>query len=180
MELIHEGVLQYNGSERRPPAHCYVRIYLPESVLQQSAAEKHLAEHYGIIERPLIVACEMSDNKGMSVTNKIELVATIAWREHLPSPERWNAEGPIVITHYPGKPVPPERKTRRHLEEESFDRATMEVIDHPYTYDQRYYHLNYARWLAHALWSYCSRDELEKLLGQPFPPFPLTRDEVSA
>lgn len=175
MELIHEGVLLYNGSERVPSAHCYVRIYIPESIAQRDCAEKSL----GIIERPIIVLCQMGDNTKMSITNKMELASTIAWRDRIPSPERWNYQGPIVILHYPGKRVQPGCRPQRPTDE-SFDWVEMEVVERMDHIDPRYHHLNYARWLAKPHWSNIPREELERHLGQPFPPFALTLDEVKA
>lgn len=96
-------------------------------------------ERYG--EPPVVMATELPDNPGMSITNAAEYLATDVW-ELLGAPEREI----VWIEHYP------ERGPAQRRIPEEFDRVTFTQTE---------------RGFAGPQWRRLSRAEVEALLGGP-------------
>ena len=81
-EVIYNGTWHYQGYHGVQSI-CYLRLYQPPE------------------SRPAIaIFTELEGNPGTSVTNRIEVLATLAW-EFLQKPEA----APVVIEHYPNRGV---------------------------------------------------------------------------
>ena len=81
-EVLYDGPWHYKGYHGCQSI-CYLRLYQPTGQSDQAA---------------VAVFTELPGNIGTSVTNKIEVLATMAW-EFLQEPE----VAPTVIEHYPAR-----------------------------------------------------------------------------
>ncbi len=81
-EVIYDGPWHYKGYHNCKSV-CYLRLYQPTGQSDQAA---------------MAVFTELPGNIGTSVTNRIEVLATMAW-EFLQKP----TVAPTVVEHYPGR-----------------------------------------------------------------------------
>jgi hypothetical protein len=131
--LVHDGHWHYRGYHGCPSV-CRLRVYEPHRPSE-----------------PLIVVfTELRDQKGTSVTNRIEHLATQVWR-WLERPQR----GMVVIEHYPprGVYVRTPQGERWQFKEE-FD-----IVKMSRTEDERF---EKPRWVS------STRAAIEQMIGQPF------------
>lgn len=82
MEIIYDGPWHYKGYHGCKSV-CYLRLYQPTGQSDQAA---------------VAVFTELAGNSGTSITNRIEVLATMAW-EFLQRPE----VAPTVVEHYPAR-----------------------------------------------------------------------------
>lgn len=132
--LLHNGNWHYRGYHDCPSV-CHLRVYEPPSP-----------------KEPLIVVfTELRENKGTSITNRIEHLATQVWR-WLERPER----GITVIEHYQprGVCVRTPQGERWQFKEE-FD-----IVEMTRTEDERF---------EKPRWKPGTRAAIEQIIGQPFP-----------
>ena len=81
-EAVYDGSWHYKGYHGVKSV-CYLRLYQPEE------------------SRPAIaIFTELETNPGSSITNRIEVLATMVW-EFLQRPEN----PPVVVEHYPNRGV---------------------------------------------------------------------------
>ena len=81
-EAVYDGPWHYKGYHGVKSV-CYLRLYQPKE------------------PRPAIaIFTELENNPGSSITNRIEVLATMVW-EFLQRPET----PPVVVQHYPGRGV---------------------------------------------------------------------------
>ena len=97
----------------------------------------------------IAIFTELESNAGTSVTNRIEVLATLAW-EFLQKPEA----APIVVEHYPNRGVH-NTHTDRWQFPESFD-----IVEFDRKPDGSF---------EKPRWRRIARAEVEKFIGQPFP-----------
>ena len=134
VEVIYDGPWHYKGYHGVKSV-CYLRLYQPKE------------------PRPAIaIFTELEGNSGTSVTNRIEVLATLAW-EFLQKP----AATPIVIEHYPNRGVH-NTHTGRWQFPESFD--FVEFSRQPDGSFEK------------PKWRRTSRLTVERLLGQPLKILP--------
>lgn len=81
-EVIYDGPWHYTGYHGCKSV-CYLRLYQPTGQRDQAA---------------VAIFTELPDNIGTSVTNRIEVLATMVW-EFLQRPE----VAPTVVEHYPAR-----------------------------------------------------------------------------
>ena len=137
-EVIYDGPWHYRGYHGVKSV-CYLRLYQPQENSGQPGKP-----------RPAIaIFSELETNPGTSVTNKIEVLAVLAW-EFLQKPE----DAPIVIEHYPNRGVH-NTHTDRWQFPESFD--IVEFNRKPEGSFEK------------PRWRRIARAEVEKLIGRPFP-----------
>ena len=130
VEIVYDGSWHYRGYHGVRSV-CYLRLYQPPS------------------PRPAIVIfTELDRNPGTSVTNRIEVLATLVW-EHLQKPEA----APVVIEHYPNRGVH-NIHTDKWQFPEHFD--IVEFARKPDGYFEK------------PRWRRISRAEVEKLIGSSF------------
>lgn len=130
-EVIYDGPWHYQGYHGVKSV-CYLRLYQPKE------------------PRPAIaIFTELDSNAGTSVTNRIEVLATMAW-EFLQKPEAT----PVVIEHYPNRGVHYTHTDRWQFPEQfdllEFDRKQGGSFVKP-------------------RWRRVGRVTTEELIGQPFP-----------
>ena len=82
MEVIYDGPWHYTGYHGCKSV-CYLRLYQPTGQSDQAA---------------VAVFTELAGNSGTSITNRIEVLATMAWA-FLQRPE----VAPTVVEHYPAR-----------------------------------------------------------------------------
>lgn len=132
VEVIYDGPWHYRGYHGVQSV-CYLRLYQPPE------------------PRPAIaIFTELEGNPGTSVTNRIEVLATLAW-EFLRKP----ATPPVVIEHYPNRGVHNVHTGRWQFPEQfdllEFDRKPDGSFVKP-------------------RWRRVGRATAEELIGQVFPP----------
>jgi len=142
MRLTHAGPFDFVGLHRFP-ARCHVRVW------------------EGTGRLPVVIATELEDNPGTSITNAAELVASQVWEQLLPHAR----EGFVWIERYPARR---DRSGRiapdSALDGESLDLVTfalaggreLEMREDPHP------------------WRRVGRAEVERLVG----PLPMRPDEV--
>lgn len=132
--LFHDGEWKYRGYHDCPSL-CRLRIYEPT-----------------ISAEPLIVIfTELRENKGTSVTNRIEHLATVVWR-WLERPAR----AMTVIEHYqPHGVFARTSKGEQWQFKEEFD-----FVEMSHTTDERF---------EKPCWKPSTRATIERLIGQLFP-----------
>ncbi|WP_309723177.1 hypothetical protein [Armatimonas sp.] len=128
-EVIYDGPWHYKGYHGVKSV-CYLRLYQPKG---SSPA--------------IAIFTELDQNPGTSITNRIEVLTTLAW-EFLQKPEA----APVVIEHYPNRGVHNTHTDRWQFPESfdlvEFDRKPDGSFEKP-------------------RWRRISRAEVEKLIGQP-------------
>ena len=134
-EVVYDGPWHYRGYHGVKSV-CYLRLY--QAKAEQSGARPAIA-----------IFTELEGNPGTSVTNKIEVLATLVW-EFLRKP----AAPPVVIEHYPNRGVH-NTYTGRWQFPESFD-----LVEFDRKPDGSF---------EKPRWRRTSRQAVEQLLGQPFP-----------
>lgn len=143
IEVIYDGPWHYRGYHGVKSV-CYLRLYQPKESDGQPPEP-----------RPAIaIFTELEGNPGTSVTNRIEVLATLAW-EFLQRPETT----PVVIEHYPNRGVH-NKHTGRWQFPESFDLVKFERKP-----DGRF---------AKPMWRRVPCAEIELLLGQSLATLPTT------
>ena len=131
--ILSEGEWKYRGYHDCPSL-CHLRLFAPVEA-----------------ERPLIaIFTELDSNRGTSVTNRIEVLATMVWQWQ-ERPER----GLTVIEHYPNRGMHNPIKNRWQFPEE-FDIVTFEQFD--------------GCRFARPKWRRVSRHEVEGMIVQIFLP----------
>jgi hypothetical protein len=150
-EVVYDGPWHYRGYHGVKSV-CYLRLYQPkESNGQPKGQGDELLEPSEQTEtRPAIaIFTELEINSGTSVTNRIEVLVTLAW-EFLQKPE----SAPVIIEHYKNRGVHNAHTDRWQFPESfdfvEFDRKPDGSFEKP-------------------RWRRISRAEVEKLIGQPFP-----------
>lgn len=137
-EIIYDGPWHYKGYHSVKSV-CYLRLYqLKESSGQPPEPRPAIA-----------IFTELDSNAGTSVTNRIEVLATLVW-EFLQKPEAT----PVVIEHYPNRGVH-NPHTNRWQFPEQFDLLEFERKSDGSFMKPR--------------WRRVSRVTVEELTGQPFP-----------
>ena len=137
-EIIYDGPWHYRGYHGIRSV-CYLRLYQSK---RQSGQPTET--------RPAIaIFTELESNAGTSVTNRIEVLATLAW-EFLQKSEA----APIVVEHYPNRGVH-NTHTDRWQFPESFD-----IVEFDRKPDGSF---------EKPRWRRIARAEVEKLIGQPLP-----------
>ena len=130
-EVVYDGPWHYHGYHGVRSV-CYLRLYQPKET------------------RPAIaIFTELEENSGTSVTNRIEVLATLAW-EFLQKPD----VAPVVIEHYPNRGVH-NTHTGRWQFPESFD-----IVEFERKPDGNF---------VKPRWRRIARAEVENLIWQPFP-----------
>nr|WP_309690560.1 hypothetical protein [Armatimonas sp.] len=130
-EIVYDGPWHYKGYHGVKSV-CYLRLYQPKK------------------PRPAVaIFTELDSNAGTSVTNRIEVLATLAW-EFLQKPEA----PPVVVEHYPNRGVYNSHSDRWQFPEQfdlpEFERKTDGSFVKP-------------------RWRRVPRATIEKMIGQPFP-----------
>jgi hypothetical protein len=136
-EVIYDGPWHYRGYHGVKSV-CYLRLYQPKELTEQAEARPAIA-----------VFTELEGQAGTSITNRIEVLATLAW-EFLQKPET----APVVIEHYKNRGVH-NTHTDRWQFPESFD-----LVEFDRKPDGSFQKPRWRRIL---------RAEVEKLIRQPFP-----------
>lgn len=133
--VLYDGKWKYRGYHDSPSM-CHLRLFEP-------------VETY----KPLIaIFTELDSNPGTSVTNRIEVLATMAWQWQ-ERPQR----GLTVVEHYPNRGMHNPIKNRWQFPEE-FDVVTFEQSD--------------GCRFARPKWRRVSRQEIEGMIGQPLQEVP--------
>lgn len=134
----------YIGMNGRPTK-THLRIYVDPTRLQDA----------------VVVATELRDTAGGSITNTAEMLATAL----LPQMQEWGYGRFTLIEHYPHQgPVPDHLKSapeRFHLNYETFSEVGMTLTDNRDREGRRMF--------TAPTWRYISRDDVEAMIGQPFP-----------
>ena len=89
VEVIYDGPWHYGGYHGVKSV-CYLRLYQPKEPSGQTTEHKPA----------IAIFTELDSNAGTSVTNRIEVLATMVW-EFLQRPEN----PPSAVQHYPGRGV---------------------------------------------------------------------------
>jgi len=129
MHLASDYIHPYKDAGGRP-AHCHVRIYLPD----------------GVLDAPVVVCSELPNNPGGSITNSAETIAAgviqanelptpLVWIEHWPeeSTDRGAETFDLVVfySYQVEERAPYLGETRTWIGEPTWkllDRATVEVL----------------------------------------------------
>jgi hypothetical protein len=123
------------------PAHCHIRIY----------------DHN---QKTIVVATELEDNTGTSITNMAEYIATDIWVDlGRPPLERF-----MWIEHYPERGIIAGRPTIK----EDFDMVTFEQTT--WKFGEPDHQADYPQVLREPKWKHITKDELERLIGEPWIP----------
>ena len=131
--ILYDGEWKYRGYHDSPSV-CHLRLFEPIET-----------------DNPLIaVLTELDANPGTSVTNRIEVLATMVWQWQ-ERPER----GLTVIEHYPNRGMHNPRTGRWQFPEE-FDIITFEKSD--------------GCRFARPIWRRIPRQIVEEMIGQTFLP----------
>ena len=133
----------YTGLNDRP-ATTHLRIYVDPDNLQD----------------PVVVATELHDNPGASITNTIEKLAAAL----LLDLQEYGYNHFTLIEHYPHKgPVPEYLKHNpgARVDYESFSIVAMRLTENRNREGRRMF--------SKPEWNYISREQVEELIGQPFP-----------
>ena len=136
-EVIYDGPWHYRGYHGVKSV-CYLRLYEPQVNSGQP----------GNPSPAIAIFSELETNPGTSVTNRIEVLVTLAW-EFLQKPET----APVVIEHYPNRGVH-YTHTGKWQFPESFD-----IVEFDRKPDGS---------LEKPRWRRISRAEVEKLIGLSF------------
>lgn len=143
MKIVYDDTFKWKGFGTTPgrgtqgewESKCRLRIY------QETESEDD------INPRVVVIATELDDNDGTSITNSVENIATLICRQFEIDPVVL-----VWIEHYPdrnfdrrGEPEDPE----------TFDLVHMELIRDPHPR------------FAHPRWSRMKRIEVEELIAQP-------------
>jgi hypothetical protein len=144
-ETVYDGPWHYKGYHGVRSV-CYLRLYQPKI---QSGQPKESNGQPKETRPAIAIFTELEENSGTSVTNRIEVLATLAW-EFLQKPET----PPVVVEHYPNRGVHNTHTDRWQFPESfdivEFDRKPEGSFEKP-------------------RWRRIARAEVEKLIGQPFP-----------
>jgi hypothetical protein len=145
-EVIYDGPWHYRGYHGVKSV-CYLRLYQPNKQNEQAEARPAIA-----------VFTELEINSGTSVTNRIEVLVTLAW-EFLQASSSFQAcqkpeAAPVVIEHYKNRGVH-NTHTDRWQFPESFD-----FVEFGRKPDGSF---------EKPRWRRILRTEVERLIGQPFP-----------
>ncbi|WP_309711164.1 hypothetical protein [Armatimonas sp.] len=136
-EIVYDGPWHYQGYHGVKSV-CYLRLYQPKESDGQPKEP-----------RPAIaIFTEIESNPGTSITNRVEVLATLAW-QFLQKPDA----APVVIEHYPNRGVH-NTHTDRWQFPESFD-----FVEFDKKPDGSFEKPTWRR-IPHA--------EVEKLIGKPF------------
>ena len=136
-EKVYDGPWHYRGYHGVKSV-CYLRLYQPKESNGQPKEP-----------RPAIaIFTELDQNPGTSITNRIEVLATLAW-EFLQKPEA----APVVIEHYPNRGV-----HNTHTNRWQFP-ASFDLVEFDRKPDGSFEKPRWRR-IPHA--------EVEKLIGKPF------------
>ncbi|HET8627465.1 MAG TPA: hypothetical protein VFL91_08600 [Thermomicrobiales bacterium] len=127
MRCTYDGMLAYRGPLGQP-SRCHMQVY-----------------EGGSDRLPVVIASELPENEGTSITNAAGQVATQVWRTLLPHAR----EGIRWIEHYPAQEDAPGRYRR----EESFDEVTFHLVG-PFE-------------VAAPRWTPSGRAAVEALIGHP-------------
>ena len=131
VEAIYDGPWHYKGYHGVKSV-CYLRLYQPKEP-----------------RSPIAIFTELENNPGSSITNRIEVLATMAW-EFLQRPE----SPPNVVQHYPGRGVLNTHTGRWQFPEQfdllEFERKTDGSFVKP-------------------RWQRIPRATINEMIGQPFP-----------
>lgn len=156
MSLIFDGPYDYAGYFNKA-AKCHLRIYAPRG----GDRSAHLL--------PVVIATELDDNPGTSITNVCEHLAHTVWTDRVlwsgaltPDPQQ---EGLIWIEHYAGKLQSP-TSGNWHPDQETFSLVSFTGSTHSESGDPR------KQRMGQPEWSHIRRAVVEGLIGQPFPPVP--------
>ena len=136
-EAIYDGPWHYKGYHGVKSV-CYLRLYQPQESSGQPKEPKPA----------IAIFTELDSNAGTSVTNRIEVLATLVW-EFLQKPE----SAPVVIEHYPNRGVH-NTHTGRWQFPESFDIVELDRKQ--------------GGSFAKPRWRRISRAEVEKLIRSSF------------
>ena len=120
----------------------------------------HLRLYVGanLATRPVVVATELPDNPGASIMNTVEQLATALWPAYL---HEYPDANFILILHFAHGGPQPEGRQPNLLDYEDFTRVELELSDHR---DERS-----RRWFHKPQWHHITRQQVEALIGQPFP-----------
>lgn len=130
--LLYDGEWKYRGYHDSPSV-CHLRLFEPMET-----------------DKPLVaIFTELDSNPGTSVTNRIEVLATMVW-QYLERPDR----GLTVIEHYPNRGMHNPRTGKWQFPEE-FDIVTFELSD--------------GCRFARPKWRRVSREEIENTIHQKIP-----------
>lgn len=130
-EVIYDGPWHYRGYHGVISV-CYLRLYQPKE------------------PRPAIaIFTELDSNTGTSVTNRIEVLATLAW-EFLQKTEA----APVVIEHYPNRGV---------------HNTHTDCWQFPEQFDRLEFDRKQCGSFVKPRWRRVGRVTAEELIGQPFP-----------
>ncbi|WP_309707573.1 hypothetical protein [Armatimonas sp.] len=130
-KVIYDGPWHYQGYHGVRSV-CYLRLYQPKE------------------PRPAIaIFTEIESNPGTSITNRIEVLTTLAW-EFLQKPDA----APVVIEHYPNRGVH-NTHTDRWQFPEQFDLLEFDRKPDGSFFKPR--------------WRRVGRVTAEELIGKPFP-----------
>jgi hypothetical protein len=168
LRVIYDGQYDYVGLWRYP-AHCWLRVYVPS----------------GAGDVPVVIATQVPDNEGTSVTNFAEQLAWKVTQDQMVWAQAPGAAraGFTWIEHYPWEEYP-EWKTSH---EETFMRVTFAAVTSnlgdvtivgtdPETGDStsmRTFDVSATEAqgaLGEPTWEDLTREQVEQLIGQPFPP----------
>ena len=144
-ETVYDGPWHYKGYHGVRSV-CYLRLYQPKI---QSGQPKESNGQPKETRPAIAIFIELEENLGTSVTNRIEVLGTLAW-EFLQKPEA----APVVIEYYPNRGVH-NTHTDRWQFPESFD--IVEFGRKPEGSFEK------------PRWRKIARAEVEKLIGRPFP-----------
>ena len=137
-EIVYDGPWHYKGYHGVKSV-CYLRLYQPKESNGQPKEP-----------RPAIaIFTELDSNAGTSVTNRIEVLATLAW-EFLQKPD----VTPVIVEHYPNRGVHNTHADRWQFPE-SFD-----LVEFDRKLDGSFFKPR---------WRRVGRATAEELIGQPFP-----------
>ena len=137
MNLTHDFVHEYQGYHNLP-SRCRIRVY----------------EQPGQV--PVVIATELPDNPGTSVTNMAEQLCAEVIRAHFP--ERFEEEEPVRwIEHYQRTPD----ELRRHEPEFALVTFHSNAPRRVHRYGTDRLQLGKPRW------TYLPREQAEELVGRP-------------
>ncbi len=142
MRLVYAGPFDYKGFFGHL-ARCYIRIWTGRGQL------------------PVVLATELPDNPGTSITNAAELVAAQVWQQLLPDvPEA--REGFDWIERYPARPGR-HAPLHRAMDGETLDLVTFALGEKRDGVQQLAMDRS-----AHP-WQRISRADVERMIGGPLP-----------
>jgi hypothetical protein len=145
MQVVYDDFYLYSGYFNHP-AICHLRIYIARGSL------------------PVVIATELDNNIGVSITHQFAELATDVWRQRLLPQHSQARDGCLWIEHHPGR--------RAQTQPQTTDQAAKYPGGTPETFDRVLFNFTLGddgvERLSEPVRVPMSRAEVERIIGQSF------------